>query len=113
MNFFQQDIPQDPTVAPLGAMPEGLERRANEYLLNTLLTAALKCITIKWLKPGPPTYNIWTQKVWDIYQMEQITYSLRLQRSIFTKRWAPGLERLSVNSPYSHTLYTILSEKHI
>ena len=70
-------------------MPEGLDGRAKKYLLNILLTAALKCITIKWLKPDPPTYNIWIQKVWDIYQMEQITYSLRLQKSIFTKRWGP------------------------
>ena len=87
--IFQQDIAQDPTVALLVAMPEGLDGRTKKYLLNILLTAALKCITIKWLKPDPPTYNIWTQKVWDIYQMEQITYSLRLQKSIFPKRCGP------------------------
>lgn len=33
------------------------------------------------------TYNVRDQKIWDIYQMEQITYSLRLQKPAFTKRW--------------------------
>lgn len=88
---FQQDIPQDLAVAVLGVIPIGLDRRAKKYLLNILLTAALKCITIRWMKPDPPTYNIWIQKVWDIYQMERITYILRLQEPIFTERWRPAL----------------------
>lgn len=71
---FQQDIPRDPAVALLGVTPKGLDGRSKKYLLNILLTAALKCITIRWLKPTPPSYNIWIQKVWDLYQMEYITY---------------------------------------
>lgn len=83
---FKQDIPQSPTVALLGAIPKGMVRKAQKHLLNILLAAALKCITTRWLKPDPPTYNLWIQNVWDLYQMEQITHSLRLQRSTFTKR---------------------------
>ena len=70
------------TVAVLGVMPVELQGRARKYLLNILFTAALKCITIKWLKPDPPTYNFWIQKVWALYKMEQITYCLRPQKSI-------------------------------
>uniref|UniRef100_A0A667YTZ3 Secreted protein n=1 Tax=Myripristis murdjan TaxID=586833 RepID=A0A667YTZ3_9TELE len=66
-------------------------RRDVKYLLRILLTAVLKCITVRWLKPDPPSYNGWIQKIWDIYQMEQITYSLRLQKSVFIKRWKPLL----------------------
>ena len=91
---FQQNIPREPTVALLGMIPEGLEGRAKKYLLNVLLTAALKSITIRWLKSDPPTYNIWIQKVWDLYQMEQITYTLRLQRPIFAGRWSPVMPLL-------------------
>lgn len=91
---FQQDIPQDPIVALLGLIPEGLDGMAKKYLLNILLTAALKCITIRWLKPDPPAYNTRIQKVWDLYQMEEMTYSLRLQKSIFTKRWSPVMALL-------------------
>uniref|UniRef100_A0A3Q0SW66 Uncharacterized protein n=1 Tax=Amphilophus citrinellus TaxID=61819 RepID=A0A3Q0SW66_AMPCI len=59
-----------------------------------LLTAALKCITIRWLKPEPPTCNIWIQKVWDIYSMEEITYFLRLQKPVFNIRWSPAMPLL-------------------
>ena len=70
---FQQNIPQDPRVAMLGVIPDNLEGRSKKYLLGILLTVALKCITSKWMNPDPPTYNLWIQKVWDVYQMEQIT----------------------------------------
>ena len=86
---FQLNIPREPTVALLGMIPEGVVGRAKKYLFNILITAALKSITIRWLKPDPPTYNIWIQKLWDLYQMEQITYTLRLQRSLFVGRWSP------------------------
>ncbi|KAF3844501.1 hypothetical protein F7725_007664 [Dissostichus mawsoni] len=72
----------------------GLEERSKTYLLRILLTVALKCITIKWLKPEPPTYNCWIQRVWDIHHMEQITYLLRLQKNILIKRWAPVMHLL-------------------
>lgn len=91
---FKRDIPHTPIITLLGAIPEGIEGRDVKYLLNILLTAALKCITIRWLKPDPPTYNVWIQKIWDIYQMEQITYSLRLQKPIFIKRWKPVIALL-------------------
>uniref|UniRef100_A0A3Q3M8I3 Uncharacterized protein n=1 Tax=Labrus bergylta TaxID=56723 RepID=A0A3Q3M8I3_9LABR len=76
-----------PLVAILGVTPVGLNGRAKKYLFNILFTAALKCITIRWLKLDAPSYNIWIQKVWDIYQMEQITYQLRLKKETFTTRW--------------------------
>ena len=47
--IFHQLLPKDPKVALLGVIPEGIEGRAKRYLLQILLTAALKCITIKWL----------------------------------------------------------------
>lgn len=86
---FGQNIPEDPIIMLLGGLPEGFEGRAKIYLLHVLLTAAIKCITIKWLKPEPPTFSMWVEKVWDIHQMEQITYALRLQPDIFNKRWSP------------------------
>lgn len=86
--MFNLDIPQDPRIALLGVRPEGIEGRATNYLLQISLTAALKCITINWLKPEPPTYILWTQKMWNIYVMEQITYCLRLQKDTFEKRWS-------------------------
>uniref|UniRef100_A0AAR2JPC0 Uncharacterized protein n=1 Tax=Pygocentrus nattereri TaxID=42514 RepID=A0AAR2JPC0_PYGNA len=64
-----------------------------------LLTVGLKCITIKWMNPDPPTYNLWIQKVWDIYQMEQITYLVRIQKDIFIKIWSPVRDLLMQTTP--------------
>ena len=86
---FGQNFTEDPMVMLLGVVPEGIEGRAKTYLLHILLTAAIKCITIKWLKPDPPTYNMWVDKVWEIHQMEQITYALRLRSDLFIARWNP------------------------
>lgn len=77
-----------------GAMPKRLDGRAKKYLLNILIRVALKCITIGLLKPDPPTYNTLIQKVWDVYQMEQITDPLRHQKATFAKRWSPVMALL-------------------
>lgn len=88
--IFQEVIPKDATVALLGIMPASVQGLAKSYLLNVLFTAALKCITIKWMQVEPPFYNVWVQKVRELYQMEKITYSLRLQKSVFSLRWGPA-----------------------
>uniref|UniRef100_A0AAR2K0V3 Reverse transcriptase domain-containing protein n=1 Tax=Pygocentrus nattereri TaxID=42514 RepID=A0AAR2K0V3_PYGNA len=85
--ILQEVIPKDPTVALLGIFPAGIQGRAKSYLLNIFFVAALKCITIKWMQLEPPTYNAWVQKVGELYQMEKITYLLRLQRHVFSLRW--------------------------
>uniref|UniRef100_A0A3P8SZA0 Reverse transcriptase domain-containing protein n=1 Tax=Amphiprion percula TaxID=161767 RepID=A0A3P8SZA0_AMPPE len=89
--IFHQKFTKDPTVALLGLTPVGIDGRAKKYLLQILITAALKCITIKWLKPDPPTYSSWTEKVLEIYHMERMTYTLRLQKEKFMKRWNPAI----------------------
>ena len=91
---FHVNIPKDPLIAVLGVKPQVIEGRATNYLLQILLTAAIKCITINWLKPEPPTYDLWTQKVLEIYEMERITFLLRLQKHKFDRRWSPILSIL-------------------
>lgn len=92
--IFRRNVPKTLLVAILGVIPDGLDRKDDRYLLRILLTAALKCITIRWLKPGPPTYNTWIQKVWDIHLMEEITYTLRLQKTVVNIRWSPVIRLL-------------------
>lgn len=64
---FIRDIPQDHRAAQAGIISKGLRGRVKKNLLNILLTAALNCITIR--------NQTWIQTGWDLYQMEQITYS--------------------------------------
>lgn len=54
--------------------------------MQILLTAAIKCITINRLKPEPPTFHLWTQKILEMYEMEQIIYLLRQQKDTFDQR---------------------------
>lgn len=89
--IFHREIPKDPMVVLLGIIPEGVTGRNNVYLLQILLAAAIKCITFRWLKIEPPSYNDWILKVYEIYEMEKITYAVRLQKEKFLKRWMPVL----------------------
>lgn len=51
IEVFYQNLTKDPKVALLGLTPMGIDGRAKKN----------KCITMKWLKPEPPTYNVdWT-----------------------------------------------------
>ena len=58
------------------------------YLLQILLVAAKKKITIKWLKKESPNQAEWLTILRNIYTMGKMTYSLRLQRDLFIERWA-------------------------
>ena len=84
-NIFGGNITMDPMVALLGLLPRGIEWRAKKYLLQILLATAIKCITGCITDWSLAQHNMWTEKIKGIYQMEQITYSLRLQKHIFTK----------------------------
>ena len=72
--IFGGNITMDPMGAQLGLLPRGMEGRAKKYILQILLATAIKCITVRWLKPDPPTHNMCTGKIKGLYQMEQITY---------------------------------------
>uniref|UniRef100_A0A3P8XXY2 Reverse transcriptase zinc-binding domain-containing protein n=1 Tax=Esox lucius TaxID=8010 RepID=A0A3P8XXY2_ESOLU len=48
------ELIRDPLVAILGVKPVGVHSRKNMYLLQILLIAAKKAITIKWLKNESP-----------------------------------------------------------
>ena len=59
----------------------------DKYLLKILLVAAKKAITKKWLDSNPPTRGEWIAIVQDIYEMERLTFSVRLCTEKFYKYW--------------------------
>ena len=87
--IFDMQIPQDFKTAILGITPTGFEGRKNIYLLQILLAAAKKTITINWLGVHPPTHEQWLNKIKEIRDMERITYLVRLQNEQFIKKWTP------------------------
>lgn len=76
-------------IAILGVKPVEIHSRKNIYLLQILLAAAKKAITIKWLKKETPNYSESLTILKNIYTMEKIIYVLRLQNDFFIDRWTP------------------------
>lgn len=58
---FNQDIHMIPQ-SLLGVTPAACTTGPTN-IFYILLTAALKCGTIRWLKPDPPTHSTWIQAV--------------------------------------------------
>ncbi|XP_062396829.1 LINE-1 retrotransposable element ORF2 protein isoform X1 [Sardina pilchardus] len=63
------------------------ELQCGKYLMRVLLVAAKKALTRKWLQKAPPTVDDWIDVVYDIYNMERITFTLRNQYDKFYENW--------------------------
>lgn len=73
----------------LGNLPQELTK-ADRYLVSILLAGAKKAITRKWLCEDVPSLKDWTQVVDEIYEMERLTFSIRLSTDKcqhFWKKW--------------------------
>lgn len=60
----------------LGRILERANRQVTIYLVQILLWAAIMYIIFRWLKPSNGQHL--DQKVWELYEMEQITYATTL-----------------------------------
>lgn len=58
-----------------------------KYLFGILSVAARKAITKKWLKPGSPSIEDWYDIIYEIFVMERMTVSIRLQKTKFEENW--------------------------
>lgn len=47
----------------------------------------IKAVTRLWLKPNTPNEQQWTNLIQNIYDMERLTYIIRLKESSFHKKW--------------------------
>ena len=65
----------------------------DKKLLAILLAASKKSVTRKWLKVEPPTIDEWIEIVNEIYVMEKISFSLKLEKEKF-KIWTKWTEYL-------------------
>lgn len=71
----------------------------NKYLFGILSLAARKAITRKWLKPDVPSIDEWYDIIYDVYVMERITFSMRLQQSKFNDIWKQWKMYISLKRP--------------
>ena len=52
-----------------------------------LLVASKKSVSRKWLKIEPPTIDEWIEVVYEIYVMEKISFSLKVENETFYNIW--------------------------
>lgn len=74
------------TTIYLGNLPPELTK-SDKYLLSILLAGAKKAITRKWLCEDIPSIKDWIHIITEIYEMERLTFSLRLSTDKCKKLW--------------------------
>lgn len=70
--------------------------KADRYLLKVFMAASKKAITRRWLQKEPPTVKEWSNIIRNIQCMEQLTFSLRLQKDkgdAFWGKWDKYMQR--------------------
>lgn len=70
---------------------EGANTNLNMKMLRIMLLAGKKGITRNWLKTEAPKKETWVDVMHDIYVMEKLTYTLRLETDKFERIWTGWL----------------------
>lgn len=74
----------------MGDIPEDITGN-DRYLFKILTVTAKKGITRKWLQNDPPTVDSWLEIIKEIYEMERLTFLLRLKSNLYIARWTKWL----------------------
>ena len=84
---LRYEIPMCVEVLYLCNFKEEYVHRGDRHLLNILLTAGKKAITRRWGRIDSPTKEQWMEIIDQIYEMEQLTHRLRLQKPQMENNW--------------------------
>lgn len=84
----------------LGKVAGEFRAREDKYLFNIMLVAIKKGLTRKWMKPEVPTVEDWIDIMYEIFVMERITFSLRLQQARFAGIWERWIEYITPLRPH-------------
>ena len=91
-NVFNVNIPFKCETMYLGNIMCETWNVKDKKLLAILLAASKKSVMRKWLKAESPTIDEWIEVVYDIYVMEKISFSLRVEKEQFYKIWTEWTE---------------------
>lgn len=91
-NVFNVNIPFECETLYLGNIMFEAWNTSDRKLLAMLLAASKKSITRNWLKAETPTIDEWVDIVYEIYIMERISFSLKVEKEKFYKIWTKRTE---------------------
>ena len=86
------NLPLTFEVLYLGILGIVLTRFGDKYIYRIMLIASKKAITRKWLKNEVPKIEDWVEVMHNIYGMEKLTFSVRLERDRFERIWENWIE---------------------
>lgn len=86
-------------------------RNNDKKLVQILLAGSKKVITRKWLKPHLHTIDEWIDITYEIYIMERLSYSLKVQKDRFYKIWSKSTEYVKPTRPVFSSIIGIKVRK--
>lgn len=89
-------IPKEFKVMYLGNLNKHVVKD-DRYLAKILLVTCKKAITRNWYKAEPPTTTQWMEIIREVYEMERMTYRIRLKEYVFVTKWEKWTQYDTVN----------------
>ena len=85
--ILKVELPFTFVVLYRGKGNQRITNSGDKYLFRTMLVAGKKAITRKWLKTEVPKMEDWVEVMHNIFIMEKLTFSIRLESDKFKILW--------------------------
>ena len=86
-NILKIELPFTFDILYLGKRNQGITNPGDKYIFRIMLVAGKKAITRRWMKTDAPKMEDWFDVMHNIYMMERLTFSARLESDKFKNFW--------------------------
>ena len=97
--IFRIPISFDVKTLFLGTIEGFIQTTADKYLMRIFLIAGKKALTRKWLQPNAPSKDDWFEIIHEIYIMERLTFSIKMQSEKCKGFWSKWVKFIGSQRP--------------